>query len=194
VARVQRRFGSQHAISKPLGRGDRRCCCSLHRHVPQPRRTKRFWRHLQLMRGDAPKGLCSSRAILASATYRPGATGYASPRWSTSQCICYQSVLRSHRRLSRAPRTLRSVPSDSVSSPWRFRQAAPYCRPVRSTPPIRRGQRPLGVTTPSVHTRDFMGRSIHCLAPSRSSVIPALNVILARWWRPLSGADSGGGG
>jgi hypothetical protein len=28
----------------------------------------------------------------------------------------------------------------------------------------------------------------------RSSDIPALNVILARWWRPLSGADSGGGG
>jgi hypothetical protein len=28
----------------------------------------------------------------------------------------------------------------------------------------------------------------------RSGDIPALNVILARWWRPLSGADSGGGG
>jgi hypothetical protein len=24
--------------------------------------------------------------------------------------------------------------------------------------------------------------------------IPELNVILGRWWRPLSGADSGGGG
>jgi hypothetical protein len=29
---------------------------------------------------------------------------------------------------------------------------------------------------------------------SHRSIIPALNVILARWWRPLSGADSGGGG
>lgn len=29
AARVQRRFSSQRAISMPLGRGDRRCCCSL---------------------------------------------------------------------------------------------------------------------------------------------------------------------
>jgi hypothetical protein len=27
-----------------------------------------------------------------------------------------------------------------------------------------------------------------------SGVIPELNVILAGWWRPVSGADSGGGG
>ena len=44
--------------------------------------------------------------------------------------------------LSGAPRTLRSVPFDSVLPPRRFPQAAPYCRPVRSTPPNRRGQRP----------------------------------------------------
>jgi len=47
--------------------------------------------------------------------------------------------------------------------------------------------------------RTVMQRSVELTlnpgAGGRSSGdIPELNVILARWWRPLNGADSGGGG
>ena len=44
---------------------------------------------------------------------------------------------------------------------------------------------PSALQLPSVHTRVFMGRSIHCLAPSRSSVIPD-HWVPFRW--PTTGA------
>ena len=175
VARVQRRFSSRRAISKPLGKGDRRCCCSLHRDVPQPRRTKRLWRHLQLMRRDAPKDL-----LFFTGPF--GVRHLSSRRHRICQpSLKHFSMYLLSVRTSIAPVTLSSASHTAVSS-IRFcvvSMALPTSCSVLPSRSINAAQPPRPATPsalqlPSVHTSVFMGRSIQSLAPSRLGVVPAL--------------------
>src|SRR6266508_4245199 len=126
------------------------------------------------MRRDAPK-----RSLFFTAPF--GVRHLLSCRHRTCQpSLKHFSMYLLSVRTSIAPLTLSSASHTAVSS-IRFCVVSIALPTNCSVPPSRsinaahppRPATPSALQLPSVHTSVFMGRSIHCFAPSRSSVIPA---------------------
>jgi hypothetical protein len=153
---------------------ERRSTILLFASVPLlPQTNERLWRHLQPMRRDAPKGLCSSRPFVVRHL----------SSWRHRICqpsLKHFSMYVLSVRTSIAPSALWSASHTAVSS-IRFcvvSMALPTScsvlpsRSINAAHPPRPAT-PSALQLPSVQTSVFMGRSIHGLAPPRSGVIPA---------------------